>query len=219
MIESKLSEMLKAKAAGFRPSPFMPERVLLRAGARRARTVGMLALVAVTLSAASAAALRMTTDQRAFAAFTLVDEKHAAGEKATPAGGRGEPLTPTQLERHVQCMRAHGVNVPDPQETPEGWTIPVEKPPFRSEQAFRSAFFVDCRLQSATENLVLGGRSRAYIDKLMACTRARGLVLPPPTRDSSGAFQFELNKADPAWGSDAWYRVVFVTCAGPLPAP
>ena len=116
-------------------------------------------------------------------------------------------------------MRAHGVNVPDPQATPEGWTIPVKEPPFRSERAFRQALFVDCRLENVTENLVLGGRGQAYIDKLMACPRARGFVLPPPTKDSSGQFQFDVNKASPAWGSDAWFRVVFVTCAGPLPEP
>ena len=109
--------------------------------------------------------------------------------------------------------------MPGPQATAEGWTIPVKEPPFRSERAFRQALFVDCRLENVTENLVLGGRSQAYIDKLMACTRARGFVLPSPTKDSSGQFQFDVNKATPAWGSDAWYRVVFVTCAGPLPEP
>ena len=67
--------MLGAKAAGFQSPPLMPERVLRRARARRARNVGALALVAVALSAASALALRLTPDQRAFAAFTLVDQR------------------------------------------------------------------------------------------------------------------------------------------------
>jgi hypothetical protein len=62
-------------------------------------------------------------------------------------------------------MRAHGVNVPDPEATPEGF------------------------------------------------------IHPPPTKDASGQFQFDENEATPAWGSDAWYRVVFVTCTGPLPKP
>jgi len=223
MIESELSEMLEAKAASVHLPPLVPGRVLRRARARQARNVGVLALLAVALSAASAGGLRMTPDQRAFAAFTLIDQKHAsAGEKPAPVHGHeagGEALTRARLEQHVQCMRAHGVNVPDPQATPEGWTIRVKQPPFRSEKVFRTAFFVDCRLQNVTENLVLGGRSQAYIDKLMACARARGFVLPPPTKDSSGQFQFDVNRARPAWGSDAWYRVVFVTCAGPLPEP
>jgi hypothetical protein len=222
MIESKLSEMLEAKAAGFHSPPRVPERVLRRARARRARNVGVLAVVAVALSAASAGALRMTPDQRAFAAF-LIDEKQAfMGGKPAPLHrheASGEPLAHARLEQHVRCMRAHGVNVPDPQATPEGWTILVKEPPFRKEKAFRKALFVDCRLENVTENLVLGGRSEAYIDKLMACTRARGFSLPTPTKDAEGQFEFDLNKATPAWGSDAWYRVVFVTCAGPLPAP
>src|ERR687887_615196 len=194
MIETKVSEMLEAKAANFRLPRSTPERVLRRARARRARNVGTFALVAVALSAAGAVALRTTPGQSAFAAFTL-------------------------LEQHVSCMRAHGVNVPDPQATAEGWTIPVESPPFRSEKAFRQALFVNCRLENVTENLVLGGRSKAHIDPLLACTRARGFTLPPPTKDSSGEFQFDLNKATPAGGSEAWYRVVFVTCAGLLPSP
>jgi hypothetical protein len=28
-----------------------------------------------------------------------------------------------------------------------------------------------------------------------------------------GEFTFNLGKASRAWGSDAWYRTVFVTCA------
>jgi hypothetical protein len=222
MIERELREMLVARAASFHPRPLVPERVLRRARARRARHVGVLALVALALSAAGALALRMTPDQRAFAAFMLVDQKHAPGGNHAPIPGHhagSKALTHGQLEQHVRCMRAHGINVPDPHATPEGWTIPVKEPPFRNEKAFRSALFVDCRLENVTENLVLGGRSQAYIDKLMACTRARGFVLPTPSRDASGDFQFDLSKAKPAWGSDAWYRVVFVTCAGPLPAP
>jgi hypothetical protein len=223
MIESELREMLRARAAAFPSPPLVPAVVLRRAKARRARHVAALALVALGLSAASAAAFRMTPDQRAFAAFILVDQNQVGtGEKPAPAHPReasGEPLTRARLEQHARCMRAHGVNVPDPQITPEGWTILVKDPPFRSDKAFRRALFVDCRLLNVTENLVLGGRSRAYIDNLMACTRKRGFVLPPPTEESSGQFQFDLNKTTPAWGSDAWYRVVFLTCAGPLPAP
>src|SRR5919201_748260 len=223
MIDGELRKMLESKAAEFRSAPLDPECVLRRARVRRARSIGALTLVAVGLGAASAVMLGMSPDQRAFAAFALIDKKGAAADRSegsAPArGNTAKPLTLAQLTRHVKCMRAHGVNVPDPRATPEGWTIPVKEPPFRDEKAFRGALFVDCRLENVTENLVLGGRSQAYIDRLMACTRSRGFVLPPPTKDSSGQFQFDVNKARPAWGSDAWYRIVFVRCAGPLPAP
>jgi hypothetical protein len=225
MIETELRQMLRAKATSFELSPVLPERVRRRGRARRARHAAALALAAVALTAATATALRVTPDQRAFAAFTLIDQRRVSdeeGRSSAPAhrhGTTGQPLTLARLERHVQCMRAHGVNVPDPQATPDGWTIPVDEPPFRSGKAFRNALFVACRLENVTENLVLGGRSQADIDKLRACTRARGFTLPPPTKDASGEFQFDVNKAAPAWGSDAWYRVVFVTCAGPLPEP
>jgi hypothetical protein len=188
VIESKLSEMLEAKAGGSSLPPLLPERVLRRARARRARQAGALALLAVAVSAATATALRVPSDQRAFAAFTLVDQKRAAAnedETSPPPhrhDGSGAPLTLSRLQQHVQCMRAHGVNVPDPQATREGWTILVKEPPLRSGKAFRNALFVDCRLENVTEDLVLGGRSQAYIERLMACTRARGFILPPPTK-------------------------------------
>jgi hypothetical protein len=225
VIETRIREMLQAKADAFQLPPPAPERLLRRVRARRARQAGALALAAVALAAATATALRTTSDQRAFAAFTLIDQRqpstdpnrtHAPAHQADATGG---PLTLARLRQHVQCMRAHGVNVPDPEATADGWMIPVGEPPFSSEKAFRNALFVACRLENVTENLVLGGRSQAYIDRLMACTRARGFTLPTPTKDASGQFQFDVSKAMPAWGSDAWYRVVFVTCAGPLPQP
>jgi hypothetical protein len=218
MIETRLREMLWAKAETYDPSPVVPERVLRGTRTRRARSAGTLALVVAALAAATATALQTTPHQRAFAAFRLVDAETGPAPAHRDVGMR-EQLTRATLEQHARCMRAHGVNVPDPEATPDGWTIVVKKPPFRNDKAFRSALFVDCRLENVTENLVLGGRSRAYIDKLMACTRTRGFILPPPTGDPSGQFQFDLNKTTPAWGSDAWYRVVFVTCAGPLPPP
>jgi hypothetical protein len=221
----RIREMLQAKADSFHLPPQAPDRLLRRARARRARQAGALALAVVAVAAATATAVRVTSDQRAFAAFTLIDEKQpsAGATRAAAPSHRhdtmGAPLTLARLKQHVQCMRAHGVNVPDPQATPDGWTILVRNPPFRNEKAFRNALFVDCRLEDVTENLVLGGRSQAYIEKLMACTRALGFNLPAPTKDASGHFQFDLNKATPPWGSDAWYRAVFVTCAGPLPQP
>src|SRR5436305_15160783 len=159
MIESKVREMLRARAETFDLPPLLPERVLRRARARRARQVGAVARVSVAAVAATATALRMPPDQRAFAAFTLIDQNRASADEdgsSPPAHGHegtGEPLTHSRLEQHVQCMRAHGVNVPDPQATPDGWTILVKEPPFRNDRAFRNALFVDCRLADVTENL------------------------------------------------------------------
>src|SRR5437773_1116309 len=156
MSENELREMLRTKADTFDVAPLAADRVLRRTRARWARRVVALALVAIAVVAASAAVLRMTPDQRAFAAFTLIDEETGRAP-AHQHDGTGEPLTRGRLERHAQCMRAHGVNVPDPQATSDGWTILVKEPPFRDDKAFRNALFVDCRLEDVTENLVLGG--------------------------------------------------------------
>ena len=105
----------------------------------------------------------------------------ARGSSATAhdESGGDRPITLARLRQHPDCMRAHGVNVPDPVETANGWTIPVEDPPFQKDQrAWRNAFFVSCRLLDVSEKLVLGGRTSAGIETLMDCTRAHGFVLP-----------------------------------------
>jgi len=161
---------------------------------------------------ASLALARLTGGERAFAAFTV--QAKPAAHSASPE----EPITPTKLERHVQCMRDHGFDLPEPVRTADGWRIPVDRPPVPvdpklSPKRWREAFSVDCRLLDAEENLVLGGRTRAEIDSLLSCTQARGFSLPEPADAGQGEFVFDLARTSPPWGSEAWYRVVFVTCA------
>ena len=226
MIEKHLRHTLRAKADTFALRAKQSERLLQRARVRRGRYLATVVLVALASTVATVLAMRTGGSQAAFAAFTLVDKGTKANSSNPPAGENaspvpnGGPITQARLKQHVACMRAHGVNVPDPVETPTGWTIPVKDPPFQQHQkAWRDAFFVSCRLLEVSENLVLGGRTRAEIEKLLTCTRAHGFVLPDPTWNASGEAEFDLSKAQPAWGSDSWYRTVFVTCAGEPPPP
>jgi hypothetical protein len=226
VIEKHVQQMLRAKADGFALQKQRPERLLKQGRSRRARYLAGVALVAAAAMVGTALATRTGGSQAAFAAFTLVDSGTKTRPSHPPAGDSGgpapndAPITLAKLRQHAECMRAHGVNVPDPVETPTGWTIPVKDPPFQQHQkAWRDAFFVSCRLLDVSENLVLGGRTRAEIEKLLTCTRAHGFVLPDPTWNASGEAEFDLSKAQPAWGSDSWYRTVFVTCAGEPPPP
>jgi len=98
-----------------------------------------------------------------FAIFNLVDsgakppDSILSTKPSHDQGAGDEPLTSAQLRQHADCMRAHGVNVPDPIATANGWTIPVKDPPFQQDQkAWRNAFFVSCRLLNVSEKLVLG---------------------------------------------------------------
>jgi hypothetical protein len=117
-------------------------------------------------------------------------------------------------------MRAHGFDLPDPVATAQGWQVivedssplPSESPDYNVRKRWAEAVFVDCRLLDATGDLVFGGRTREQLEGLMACAHAHGFDLPEPTEARPGEFQFDLTKASPKWGSQAWYRTVFVTC-------
>lgn len=226
MIADELRRTLEEQARGFKLSRQHPDRLLRQARRRRARWLGGLAAVMVALGFVTSFVARVTPTPQAYANFTLVDQTTAAehpGNHERPAdhhGTHGDPMSQDRLQSHARCMRQHGVDVPDPVESSQGWTIPVKPSVIRSDvKAWREAFFVDCRLQDLDQNLVLGGRTRREIDDLIACARAKGFELPAPTVDSKGQYTFDLAKASPPWGSDDWYRTLFVTCAGSLPAP
>jgi hypothetical protein len=119
-------------------------------------------------------------------------------------------------------MRAQGFELPDPIETSKGWQVIVEASdgaPVRTEsrdpgvrRRWAQAVFVDCRLMNLGDELVLGGRSREQIDGLVDCARDEGFVLPSPVERHPGEFTFDLDATSPRWGSESWYRTVFVTC-------
>jgi hypothetical protein len=217
MSEDQLRRMLQAKADGFSLPPRLRQGSLRKARLRRARdTVGGATAVAVALVVAVLLTNGGTPTAGAFAVFR-VKAKPARNHHAAPShdhDATGPAITVGKLRRHAECMRAHGVNVADPVRTAEGWMIPVRQPPVDlGSTTSRRAFFVDCRLMDVSDNLVLGGRTRAEIDKLIVCARARGFELPEPTQDEPGQFTFDLSKASPRWGSTAWYETVFVKCA------
>jgi hypothetical protein len=222
--------MFEEKARSLEPTaPGSPSRLLRRARVRRARVLGALAAVSVALGVATALVTRVSPTPPAYAKFTLVDAATGSGVSQHPGDHSvpahhyptsGDPMSAARLQDHARCMRTHGVDVPDPVETAQGWMIPVNDSVIRSDvKAWREAFFVDCRLEDVNQNLVLGGRTREQIDDLIACARTKGYELPAPTVDAQGQYTFDLEMASPPWGSDHWYRTLFVGCAGSLPAP
>jgi hypothetical protein len=222
--------MFEEKARSLEPTaPGSPSRLLRRARVHRARVLGALAVLSVALGIATALVTGVSPTPPAYAKFTLVDAatdsstSQHPGDHSVPAhhhAAGGPTMSAARLQDHARCMRAHGVDVPDPVETSQGWMIPVNDSVIRSNvKAWREAFFVDCRLEDVNQNLVLGGRTRQQIDDLIGCARAKGYELPAPTLDGRGQYTFDLEKATPPWGSDHWYRTLFVSCVGSLPAP
>jgi hypothetical protein len=225
--------MLRAKAA-LAPSPQLRPSVIPAARRRRiCRLVAVTVPIAAALSVAAIFPGRPPADAHAFAAFTLRDTPRLRGDTPTarqrPAtddtaphqhASPGEPITRAMLERNVRCMRAHGFDLPEPVETQDGWQVivedgrglPSESPDSDVRKRWAEAVFVECRLIDAAEELVLGGRTRKQVEHLMACARARGFVLRVPTETRPGEFVFDLDAVSPPWGSEAWYRIVFVAC-------
>jgi len=220
MTEDDLREMLQARAETLNPAPGLPDRLVRRTRVRRtAQAASSVALVSLALLVGMVVANRITPSEGAFAAFTLRAKPLPAKSENPPHrhDATGPAITMGAIRQHARCMRAHGINVPDPVRTADGWRIPVGQPAIEPSTAWRNAFFVDCRLIDVNESFVIGGRTREEIEKLMACTRAHGLELPQPAESVDGEFTFNLGKASPPWGSDAWYRTVFVTCAPTRP--
>lgn len=230
-LENELRRLLAAKADAFAPAP-QPRTSVVREARIRVlrRTSTTILVIAVAVLAGTTLTSSITPDQRAFAALaiktrsTTADERAKAGvRKDTPSHEHakiGEPITLVMLKENVQCMRHHGFDLPDPVATGQGWQViveessplPSESPDQNLRKRWAQAVFVDCRLTNVTDELVLGGRTREQIDGLVKCARAHGFVLPTPVETRPGEFEFDLAAASPSWGSQAWYRTVFVTC-------
>jgi hypothetical protein len=222
-LEDDLRNMLRERASTFIPSARPSSAIAVRARRRAAKRLfatGLVILVALGLGATVVG--KMTPGERAFAAVNVRQLQDRTADVA-PADGHappGQSISLPRLEEHVQCLRTHGLNLPDPVKTAEGWQVIVEEAaPLPSEspdpavrKSWAQAVFVDCRLLDATGDLVLGGRSRGQIDGLMTCAQSKGFVLPEPKEIKPSEFVFDLNTAAPRWGSQAWYETVFVTC-------
>jgi hypothetical protein len=229
-LENELRETLREKAESSALSPQPQASVIRRGRARVARSfVAPTLLIGGALLLGTTLPSRVAADERAFAAFIVREQARAkaAGprhdhpeESAREPSSPREPITLEALKHNSQCMRAHGFDLPDPTPTPAGWQVivedssplPSESPDYTIRKRWAEAVFVECRLIDAAGDLVFGGRTQEQIEGLMACTRSNGFVLPEPAETRPGEFVFDLNATSPPWGSEDWYRTVFVTC-------
>ena len=228
-LEDELRRLLRAKAAGYAPSP-QPRASIVRQARLRLlrRTSATMLVLAGAALLATTLAIRLTPGERAFAALDVRTRPHLGAHATKPRGhgdtpshvAPGQPITLGMLKKNIQCMRDHGFDLPEPVKTAQGWQVivedssplPSESPDYNVRRRWAQAVFVDCRLMDPTGDLVLGGRTRQQIHGLIDCARAQGFVLPPPTETKPGEFEFDLSAASPRWGSQAWYQTVFVTC-------
>jgi hypothetical protein len=220
-LENELRELLRAKAAACAPS-LQPCASVVRRGRIRLlrRAIAAALVIAGAALVATALQTRVTPSQRAFAAFALDTASRHSDAPSDAHADPADPVTLAMLKKNNQCLREHGFDLPAPVKTAQGWQVivedssplPSESPDYKVRKRWAQAVFVDCRLMDATDDLVLGGRTRQQIEDLMDCARARGFALPAPAETKPGEFEFDLSATAPPWGSQAWYQTVFVTC-------
>jgi hypothetical protein len=220
-LEQEIRAVLRARAAAFAPSLQPSDALLRQARLRSLRTVlTTTVLTAAALLVGIAVADRLAPEQPAFAAVNVSETGQLSAPRSHAHDRAGEPITREMVVQNVRCLRDRGFKLPDPVKTPEGWQVivesseppPSESPDLNVRKRWAQAVFVDCRLMEATGDLVLGGRTRSQIESLLACARGRGFALPQPVENRPGEFVFDLDAASPAWGTDDWYKTVFVDC-------
>lgn len=214
MNEKELRSMLQRKGDRFTPHLRPVSRLGRKARWRAARAITA-GIVVITLAIPLAQLRQAPADDPAYAALVL-RRNVATGDvplpREHPHRTRGAAITLRDLENHRTCMRRNGIDLPPPVATEDGWAIQMTQPPEPTVR-WREAAFVHCRLLDLSDDLVLGGRSRAFVRALIECVRAEGLTLPGPDSPAPGEFVFDLDAVDPPWGSQRWYRAIFVTCA------
>jgi hypothetical protein len=232
--EDDVREMLERRASAFGIAPALSDGALRKARRRKVRNVVLMS--AGTLTAVALAGLSVTLQPGADQAFDpgpaaggqlrLVDYaiRAPAPESEHSHSTTGPEITLGDLNRHQECMRAQGFDVPKPTRQPGGgWSVILHPARARhlsfGSREFRQAWFVTCGPLGGplSGDLIVGG-PRPKIDRFMSCMSGAGFNLPEPKKDTSGhydndAWQFDLARTSIDTSTPAWNQAMFVTCA------
>jgi hypothetical protein len=139
---------------------------------------------------------------------------------AAPSSGESadDPTLESAFQQHVQCMREHGFDVPDPIQTDHGWEILVSPDSLDfSDPRWREAALVTCSLEKFEQRPLTGdlvmGFNRAKIDEFISCMRGQGYDLPEPERSADGEYRWPLLGLGIDTRTDEWNRAVFLKCS------
>jgi hypothetical protein len=219
-IEDELRELFGDSASGFDMDGSLPPQVVRRGRRRAWRATSAVAAVAVVLATASVLALR--TQHPGSAGGTVATHTGVLKlvDYASPNTGDSpdDPTFQSAFQQHVQCMRDHGFDVPDPVQTDHGWEIimsPGSDP--LSDPRWREAALVTCSLEKfenrpLTGDLVMGF-SAAKIAEFISCMRTQGYDLPQPEQSSDGEYRWPLQGLGIDTRTDEWNRAVFMACS------
>jgi hypothetical protein len=216
MNEDDLRELLHERGRDFAPDARISAR-LLRAAKRRivARMATVTAIVSVAALAGTGLALewRTATTQDVQDEAVLVDidlADYYEGEE-----GPEEIPSREEVDRHVDCMRAQGFDLPDPQRTRDGWGILVDDPERYDMESprWREAAFVTCAPPApGPGDLFMPGFPQARIEAFRDCVNGQGFQLPEPTQTDTGGWRFDTSSGAFDFNDIRWKRALFVTC-------
>jgi hypothetical protein len=220
--EDEIKEALRRRAEGFDMPDEPPHHLVATIRRRRSRNGWLVGLGSATLAAVVAASVFAVqlvagtpagsrdggtrTDGVALISYVVLDPKVATGE---------ETRAPSWLSDHIACMRDQGFDIPDPTETPDGWSINVDDPAAAGlgTPAWREAAFVTCAIDRPLSGNLILGISKNKVDAFVTCMAGQGYELPASRLNREDEYEFDLTATNIDTGRAAWDRAVFVTCS------
>jgi hypothetical protein len=214
--ERDLREALRRCAEGFDMTGTPPETVREAIGRRRSRNGAIAAVASATVVGVLAASALLLPSRGPSPAGSAGSEGVAEMSYVLlDSQVSNEPDAPAWLTEHIDCMREHGFDIPDPAPTADGWSITVDDPAAigMGTEAWRRAAFVTCAPDQPLSGNFILGFPKDTVDAFVGCMAGQGYDLPTPTVNKGGEYVFDLTNTDIDTAQAAWDEAVFVTCA------
>jgi hypothetical protein len=214
--ERDLREALRGYAEDFDMTGTPPDSTREAIGRRRSRNGTIAAVASATVVGVLAASALLLPSRGPSPAGS--SGNHGVAEMSyvlLDSQVSSEPDAPAWLTEHIECMREHGFDIPDPTPTADGWSITVDDPAAigMGTEAWRRAAFVTCAPDQPLSGNFILGFPKETVDTFVGCMAAQGYDLPTPTVNKDGEFVFDLTNTDIDTAQAAWDEAVFVTCA------
>jgi hypothetical protein len=213
--EREVRRTLRHRAEGFDMPPGPPQRIVDAIDRRRTRNGVFAGLAATGIVAIVAASIFAAQLPRSGGSPPVVADGGSMSYVLVGTTATGQTAAPSWLTDHIACMRAQGFAIPDPTQTPNGWSIVVDDPEAVGfgTTAWREAAFVTCAIDRPLSGNLILGLSKDRVDAFVTCMAGQGFDLSAPTLNDQGAYVFDLTKTDIDTGRADWDRAAFVTCS------
>jgi hypothetical protein len=158
---------------------------------------------------------------RPLVAATLATALFAAcgGEKPAASGATGETAAKKAMLAYAKCMRAHGIDMPDPQF--DGNRTMQRGPKSVNRAKMRTADQACASIRDAVKPPELSAAKQAEFKKAALknaqCMRDHGINFPDPTFDKSGGASIEMKRGSGLNPDSPKFKVAEKACRDTLP--